>query len=94
MTCLEAGLDLDRAWSLTPVELKLVVKAFNRRVRRQQVQFAALQANLMNYMRKCMGAKGSKVTVNQLLGGRSFDPGMTRQEITEYFRQRGKEIGK
>lgn len=55
---------------------------------------AALQANLMNYMRRCMGAKGSKVTVNQLLGGRSFDPGMTRQEITEYFRQRGKEIGK
>ena len=83
-------MDLDTAWDLTPAELRLVVKAFNRKLRRQQLQFAALQANLMNYMRRCMGAKGAKVTVNQLMGGRSFEPGMTRQEITEYFRSKRK----
>lgn len=86
MTCLEAGLTLDEAWNLTPAELRLVVKSFNRRLRRRRLQFCELQANLMNYLRVCLGAKGPRITVNRLMGGRSFDPGMTRQEITEYFR--------
>lgn len=51
---------------------------------------AVLQANMMNHFKACMGAKGPRVTVNQLLGGRSFDRSVSKEEITEHFVTKGK----
>jgi hypothetical protein len=85
---LEAGLSIDEIWDLTPVEVQLVVRAFNRGLHRQRLWLCELQANLMNYMRGCLGAKGPRITVNRLMGCKSFSHEMTRQEITEYFQQK------
>lgn len=51
---------------------------------------AWMQANLMNHFKGVMGAKGPRVTANRLLGNRSFDRDTSREEITDYFRSRGK----
>jgi hypothetical protein len=83
------GLTPDQFWDLSMSEWQLMIRAFNRRIKRGQAMLAVVQANLMNHMAGCWGVK-RRVSVNQLLGGKRFERGTTKQEVTEHFREKGK----
>lgn len=91
MVMFELGMAPRVYWDMTPAEFNLAVKALNRKLQREQTQAAVLQANIMNHMRACLGArKIPRVKVSRLLGFKTFDRNMSKKQITEYFRSKGK----
>jgi hypothetical protein len=83
----EIGLQPAQFWDLTLLEFRKAVDAHVRVVKRQHRMLAWVQVNLMN----CWRGKGQpRVTVNKLMGAKSFEPGTTKKEIDEHYRSKKK----